>query len=311
MYCGGHQVKRNGHYASGRQRWFCHDCQKSFCWQRPGNKKIKERIWFERWIVEGYSVRQLCQHSGHSSAKLYRIIDYWLEHPPHTETDLLEGIDCLILDGTFLYRPKSIVTIMDARTNAVINGVYGISENSESQLMTFLISLKEKGLSPTSCTIDGNPQVKRVLKKLWPDVIIQRCLVHIQRQGLSWCRMYSKTNYARDLRNIFRQVTYIKTKQERNSFINCVKQWEERYGKYIAKRPEKGRVFSDIKRARSMLLRALPDMFHYLDDPNIPSTTNGLEGYFSRLKGHYRQHRGLSQNKRKNYFNWYFFLRPR
>jgi len=39
-----------------------------------------------------------------------------------------------------------------------------------------------------------------------------------------------------------------------------------------------GYVFSDIKRARSMLLRALPDMFHYLDNPLIPTSTNGLEG---------------------------------
>ena len=60
-----------------------------------------------------------------------------------------------------------------------------------------------------------------------------------------------------------------------------------------------------------MLLRALPDMFHYLDDPQIPTTTNGLEGYFSRLKSHYRQHRGLSPHKRPNYFAWYFHFAPR
>src|SRR3989337_4239062 len=75
--------------------------------------------------------------------------------------------------------------------------------------------------------------------------------------------------------------------------------------------PERGRVFSDIKRAGSMLLKALPDMFHYLDNPKIPATTNGLEGYFSRLKAHYRQHRGLHPSKRANYFSWYFYHRPR
>ncbi len=60
-----------------------------------------------------------------------------------------------------------------------------------------------------------------------------------------------------------------------------------------------------------MLLLALPDMFHYLDDPHISKTTNGLEGYFSRLKSHYRQHRGLSPRKRPNYFAWYFYFTPR
>jgi hypothetical protein len=54
-----------------------------------------------------------------------------------------------------------------------------------------------------------------------------------------------------------------------------------------------------------MLQKALPDMFHYLDDHDIPRSTNGLEGYFSRLKRYYRQHRGLTPKKRENYFAWY------
>ena len=62
----------------------------------------------------------------------------------------------------------------------------------------------------------------------------------------------------------------------------------------IAAPVETERIFSGTKRARSMLLHVLPDLFHCLDDPHISTTTNGLEGYFSRLKSHYRQHRGLS-----------------
>ena len=50
---------------------------------------------------------------------------------------------------------------------------------------------------------------------------------------------------------------------------------------------------------------ALPDMFYYLDDKNIPKTTNGLEGRFNFLKHHLNSHRGLSKSKRKNYFDWY------
>jgi len=59
-----------------------------------------------------------------------------------------------------------------------------------------------------------------------------------------------------------------------------------------------------------MLLKALPYMFGYLDHPNIPTTTNRLEGFFSRLKQHYRQHRGLRSTTLPRYFAWYFFLNP-
>ena len=151
----------------------------------------------------------------------------------------------------------------------------------------------------------------RVLKALWPDAVIQRCLVHIQRQGLSWCRNSPKTPYARQLRKIFLQVTKIDTSKDREAFINLFIDWEDRHGTEISARKEKGRVFSDIKRARSMLTHALPNMFHYLDDPKIPTTTNGLEGYFSRLKSHYRQHLGLRPHRRANYFAWFFYLKPK
>jgi hypothetical protein len=113
------------------------------------------------------------------------------------------------------------------------------------------------------------------------------------------------------LRDIFLKVTRIHTKEERDRFLKLVGQWEEKYGRSINSRPESGQVFSDIKRARSMLLKALPNMFHYIDDPNISFTTNGLEGYFSRMKIHYRQHRGIMKAKLSNYFDWYIYFKPK
>jgi len=59
-----------------------------------------------------------------------------------------------------------------------------------------------------------------------------------------------------------------------------------------------------------MITNALPFMFNYLDNNDISKTTNALEGYFGRLKQSYRQHKGLAKSKRKNYFKWYFLLKP-
>lgn len=200
---------------------------------------------------------------------------------------------------------------MDGETNTVIAGQYGVEENSNEQLRLFFKPLIDRGLDPESCTTDGNPQVIRTLKTLWPGIAAQRCLVHIQRQGLSWCRRSPKTAYARELRVLFVGLTNINTRDDRNLFLEEFIRWEQRYGEAIKKRPERGCVFSDIKRARSMLLKALPDMFHYIDNHDIPKSTNGLEGYFSRLKRQYRQHRGLTPKKRGNYFAWYFLYRPK
>ncbi len=255
-------------------------------------------------------MRQLVRHSGHSRDKLFSIIAYWLSYPPPSLPSL-ELYRHLIFDGTFLEHPRCIVALMDGETNTVIAGRYKVSESSVKQLMAFFSPLKEKGLSPLSCTTDGSPAAIQVIRMLWPGITIQRCLVHIQRQGLSWCRVSPRTIYGKRLSSIFSMATKIKTKEERDKFLELLGKWEERYGKAIATRPERGPVFSDIKRARSMLLNALPDMFHHLDNPAIPPTTNGLEGYFTRLKSHYRQHRGLSREKRRGYFSWFFYYKPR
>lgn len=256
-------------------------------------------------------MRQLRQQSEHSRNKLYRIINHWLTQISPEYELTLEQHRYLIFDGTFLHRPVSVVALMDAGSNSIIQGQYGVSENSERQLRTFFKPLIARGLNPRSCTVDGNPQAIRAIRTTWPGIIIQRCLVHIQRQGLMWCRRYPKTVYARKLRGIFLQVIHIRTIEERDKFLESIFQWEQKYGQYVSIQPAKGRVFSDIKRARSMLLKALPDMFHYLDDANISFTTNSLEGYFSRLKGHYRQHRGLRKKRLESYFNWYFYYKPK
>ena len=267
--------------------------------------------WFRRWIVEGYSVRQLALQSRHSQRKLRRLIDSFLADAPPTTALEPQNSRYLLFDGTFLHRPHSIVVLMDGRTHRLVRGQFDVRENSEPELRSFFEPMMAEGLQPRSFTVDGNPQVIRVIRMLWPDAVIQRCLVHIQRQGLSWCRRSPKTAHARQLRQIFLHVTRIATAADQEAFLNLVATWEEQYGTEIAARKEIGRVFSDIKRARSMLLRALPDMFHYLDDPYISTTTNGLEGYFSRLKSHYRQHRGLRPHRRSNYFAWYFHFAPR
>ncbi len=262
--------------------------------------------WFRRWIVEGYSVRQLALQSRHEPLKLRRLINNFLTDTPPASPMDPETARYLLFDGTFLHDRYSLTVLMDGRDHRLVRGQFGVSEQSGTDLRAFFEPMLAEGLRPRSFTVDGNPHVIRVLRALWPDLIIQRCLVHIQRQGLSWCRRFPKTLHARQLRKIFLRVSRIDTAADQVAFLDLLDTWEARWGAEIAAHKNAGRVLSDIQRARSMLLRALPDMFHYLEDPQIRTTTNGLEGYFSRLKSHYRQHRGLSPHRLPNYFAWYF-----
>jgi hypothetical protein len=302
-------VKKNGLSRHGKQRWRCHECGYAFVWRNDGAKYAKERTWFELWIQEGYSVRQLQKQSHHSPAKLYRIIAYWLARPPE-RTGELNQYRYLVFDGTYIQQRKGLVATMDDESHSVIDGLHGLTENRK-HVDKYLTALKQRGLNPYSVTLDGNPSVILAFRAAWPDITIQRCLVHVQRQGLRWCRRYPKRTDAKHLRKLLLTLSDVDTIAKRNQFLKDFAVWEKRFGKKIKDASTGGWVFSDLKKARSMLIGALPDMFHYLKNPAIPNSSNGIEGYFSRLKHHYRQHRGLSVKSRTNYFQWYFKLCPR
>jgi hypothetical protein len=302
-------VQRHGKSRQRKQRWLCCICGRTFVWKNILNRQFRQRIWFIRWIVEGYTIRQLSIQSGRSISTIRRIIEYWLLYPPCDTRDL-SAYHYLIFDGTILKQHRGIFAVMDADSHSVLYGEPDVSEGP-SDLLRFCVSLAKRELSPKSATVNGNQHLIKILRTLWPKIIVQRCLVHIQRQGLMWCRINPKRTDAKHLRELFLQVMSIDTTADRDRFLAQVNEWEQKYGHRMASSPETGWVFSDLKRARSMFLSALPDMFHYLDDPNIPKCTNALEGYFARLKQRYRQHRGLVKQHRDSYFTWYLHLCPR
>jgi len=114
--------------------------------------------WFRRWIIEGYSVRQLVQQSGHSRPWLYRLIDSFLAQIPPAPGVDPQSAQYLLFDGTFLHRPNSIVVLMDGQTHRLVRGQFGVLENSQPELRKFFEPMAGEGLSPRSFTVDGNPR---------------------------------------------------------------------------------------------------------------------------------------------------------
>jgi transposase-like protein len=200
------------------------------------------------------------------------------------------------------------MVLMDNASSKVIAHKFDHRENYESVHQIFQ-EMRIGGLNPEAVTIDGNTSVIRALKAVWPDIIIQRCTTHIQRQGLSWLRRYPKMQASKDLRRILLSISEVKDRERRNIFITAFEKWEKLYGQFVQSLPSTHKVYGDLQRTRSLVLHALPNMFHYLDNKGIAATTNKLEGYFSRLKEIYRKHRGLSKKHRKNYFAWYITLK--
>lgn len=92
-------------------------------------------------------------------------------------------------------------------------------------------------------------------------------------------------------------VEFIGWHQTHKNFINQ-KTYNQDTGRYWFTHKSFRRSFIHIK-------RALPDMFHYLDHPQIPKSTNAIEAFFGHLKQNIAIQRGLSKEHCKNYIKWY------
>lgn len=177
-----------------------------------------------------------------------------------------------------------------------------------------LENLIKLGIQIESVTTDGHKSILKAIKNAIPDVKVQRCLVHIQRMCLIWLTRYPKHIAGQELRRIVLMLLKIKTENDKTYWIQEFNHWFERHKAYINEKTfnlESDRYWYThklLRRSYSTIKSALPNMFHYLKNSNIPKTTNGIEGYFSHLKNHLDIHRGLTTKNRMNFIKWYIFL---
>lgn len=177
-----------------------------------------------------------------------------------------------------------------------------------------LDNLLRLGIQLESITTDGHKSILKAIKKSLPDVIVQRCLVHIQRMCLIWLTKYPKHIAGQELRRLVLMLLQIKTSNDQLSWKRALDEWQKRHKDYLNEKTfnsETGRYWYThklLRRSHQTIKRAMPNMFHYLSNPKIPATTNGIEGYFSHLKNHLDIHRGLSLRHRIDFIKWYVFL---
>lgn len=299
-----------GKTKAGKQRYQCLVCNKTFVWKKPYNKKYKEQHWFKLWITEGYSVRQLTDISGYSKAKIFRIINHWLTQSPNqlsSEIDLSQ-VKYLTFDGTYFHKTGCLIVLMDIETKKYIYYEYVKKENYFS-VSNMCKTLKQKGLNPKAITVDGHPQVIRSFRENWPTILVQRCLFHIKMQGRMWLREYPKTEAGKALKVLLSALMNVHSYEQQIFWIKSYDMWHSQYNKEIISLAKTSIAAKDLKRTMSLINNALTDMFHFIKDQKIASTSNLLESYFSKLKHKYRCHNGLTETHKIAYLKWFCYYK--
>ena len=145
-----------------------------------------------------------------------------------------------------------------------------------------LDNLIRLGVQIESITTDGHKSILKAIKTSVPEVTIQRCLVHIQRMCLLWLTRYPKHESGQDLRRIVLLLLRIKTDNDKLFWTQEFYGWYAKHRDYINEKTyhaETGRFWYThklLRRSYQVINRALPNMFHYLNNSKIPNTTNGI-----------------------------------
>lgn len=268
-------------------------------------------VWFRKWILERQTFKTLSRDSRLSIDTLQRTFYFYLEESPDVKILKRERVH-LRIDATYFKRFCALC-YQDHEDGYTQLARFSDGEHFE-EIREDLTNLIRLGVHIESVTTDGHKSILKAIKKSLPDAIVQRCLVHIQRMCLLWLTRFPKHLAGIELRQLVLQIMAIKTENDRLHWTRQFSAWHERHRVYLQEKTfnqSTGRYWYTHKLLRRSYLtikRALPNMFHYLTNPKIPATTNGIEGFFSHLKNHLDLHRGLTLKHRVNFIKWYVYL---
>lgn len=298
---------------NGKQRYRCQDCEALSTGQNKGVSKKNRFIWFEKWVNERRTLEQLSTESNYSVRTLKTYFHDYLQKAPVWTVYPSEKVN-LLIDGTYFSNNLCLILYRD--NTIKFTQLYRLT-NGEwyEELKEDLENLLELGVQIESITCDGHKAQLKAIRKVCKQVTLQRCVVHVQRMCQIWLRMRPKTEAGIELRAIVTQLHRINTTLKRDYWIVSLIHWYEKHKDFINEKTvnlESGRYWYKhkmVRRSFIVIKKALPDLFHYLDNPKIPKSTNGLESFFGHLKGHLNVHRGLSKEHRKNFIRWYLYFK--
>lgn len=205
----------------------------------------------------------------------------------------------------YIHSKLAVLVVEEYKTGNIVFFYFFNRENYDSWHFVLNKIRQEYGIPP--CIVsDGQKGLRKAIRELFPNTKHQRCLAHIIRLSLAWLTKNPKTKAGIELRMIMRLLGKVKTLEIERAWTKSFIEWDKKYQQFLkekSKSPETGRDWYTHRRlrgVRSLIIYALPNMFNFIKDPSIPSTSNLLEGGInSSMRELLQRHRGLDEEKQK------------
>jgi hypothetical protein len=184
-----------------------------------------------------------------------------------------------------------------------------------------LTRLKEAGYQPKAIVSDGHIALLKAIQAVFPHIPQQRCLLHIQRQCLLWLTQHPKTLAAQSLRYIVLQLLKVESTDEAQVWDVLFEVWCELFQDVLVEKTHATKVdqskprswwytHKSLRKAWRLLKNSQPNLWLWLAQPEVPKTTNLLEGGLNApIKRLLHRHSGLRLDRQKLAIAWWVFFR--
>ena len=169
--CGNPMVKA-GKNSTGKQRYKCNNCNVRSVVKKEKSTKRNELKLFIKWLIDS---TKISDKISLSRSTFCRKTNWCWNIVPQ----ILLGENSsryIFIDATYINRNLCLLIVRDSRF--VLNFRWAESENFEDYY-ELLKPLKE----PEFVICDGDSSITKAVGRLWKNVEIQRCLVHITRSA--------------------------------------------------------------------------------------------------------------------------------
>lgn len=268
---------------SSKQRWRCSSCGKIFYWKRKDVEERNKKKLLANWITNYQSLSSVAKKQNvHRSTLTRRFKNTWQKFKQNIFLQTTETA-VLILDGLYVSKDCVVLIVFDSISNKPLIWGYAKRENALAW-SDILNKVKTAGVPVHGIVSDGQKGLLLAVKTVFPCVAHQRCMAHVIRLALAWLTRKPMTSAGILLRALVVSLSKVKTTEEAKIWINSYLKWQEDFYGFLKEKSVNPLTGLDwythrkLRSVNSLIKRALPNLFIFLEDPLIPSTTNKVEG---------------------------------
>ena len=227
---------------------------------------------------------------------------FWSIEPTPKDINISDKV--LIIDGKYIERTACVLV---AVCNKKIASWRFTQRENFNTWLTFFSSFSH---IPFAIVCDGQRGMIKAIKQRFPGVIIQRCQFHVVQYCTTKLTKNPESKAAQEFRELVIQISKIKTKEDLKDWLTNYKTWWQSHKDSIKEKTYPINSFTPTGRRKwhythqklhaSHFKNSLPYLFRYLQHPEIPNTTNFVEGAINApMQEKIRFHRGLNLLKRR------------